>query len=116
MKRRKSDLYFVLAVVVTFMLCIGIVKIFAQTKKSYELTEIQKLRLEVKQKDAQLAQQTAAIAQSRFQSAVTDFNDQVKAIEKENGWPETLQVDPNTLAFREPPELPKAPEVPASGK
>jgi len=75
--------------------------------KSYDLSENQKLRLQVKQKDAQLAQMQLSIAQSGFQKTIDDFNAEVKAIEKENSWPETLQVNPQNLTFSEPPAPPK---------
>lgn len=77
--------------------------------KPYEMSEIQKLRLQVKQKDAQLAQQASAIAQNNFQRTINDFNAEVRAIEKENNWPETLQLNPDTLEFKEPPEASKKP-------
>jgi uncharacterized protein YlxW (UPF0749 family) len=78
-----------------------------QQQKSYELTEVQKLRLQVRQKDAQLAQIQVSIAQSAFQKTIDDFNAETKAIEKENSWPETLQLNPQTLQFTEPPPPPK---------
>jgi hypothetical protein len=80
--------------------------IYAQSKKGYELSENQKLRLQLKQKDAQIAQIQLSIAQDRFQQSIAQFNAESKAIEKENSWPETLVIDPNTLEFRDPPAPP----------
>jgi hypothetical protein len=75
-----------------------------QDKKSYELTENQRLRLEVQQS-------RFALAQEHFQQAVAAFNGEVKAVEKENGWPEdSVQFDPNTLSFH---EVSKPPATPA---
>lgn len=78
--------------------------------EKYKPSEVQALRLQVKQKDAQLAQQAFSIAQQQFQQKIGDFNAEIKKIEEENHWPETLQVDPNTLEFRDvsapPPEKP----------
>lgn len=66
-----------------------------QEKKGYELTENQRLRLEVQQS-------RFVLAQEHFQQAVAAFNGEVKDIEKENGWPEdSVQFDPNTLTFKE---------------
>jgi uncharacterized protein YlxW (UPF0749 family) len=85
--------------------------------KKYDLSENQKLRLQVKQKDAQLAQIQLQIAQSAFQKTIDDFNSEAKAIEKENSWPETLQISPQTLEFHESLAAPKpleAPDAPAA--
>jgi hypothetical protein len=78
---------------------------YPQTEKpkSYELTETQRLRLE-------LQQTKFAVATEHYQQAAAAFNAEVKAVEKEHGWPETTQFDPNTLTFREPPEPPKSPD------
>jgi hypothetical protein len=70
--------------------------------KAYEPTENQRLRLE-------LQQARFTLALEHFRQAEAAFNGEVKAIEKENGWPEDLQFDPNTLAFKEFPRPPAAP-------
>lgn len=81
----------------------------ADEKKSYELTEDQKLRLQ--------GQQSAfASAQDRYQQAVRAFNAEIKAIEKENGFPETLVFNPTTLTFSDPPAPPAAPAAPGLSK
>jgi len=77
--------------------------------KEYKLTEIQKLRLQVKLDAAKEAQTQMQIAQSQFNQAINAFNDQVLATKKENNWPDTLKIDPQTLTFMEPPPEPKAP-------
>lgn len=95
-----------------WMLVLGLLlvafRVFPADVKKYELSEVQKLRLQVKQKDVLLTQQASAIAQQNFQQTLAAYNAEVKTIEKENKWPETLQFDPNTLEFKEPP--PAAPE------
>lgn len=80
--------------------------------KKYELSEVQKLRLQVKQKDAQLAQIQLSIAQGNFEKTIDDFNAEVKSIEKENSWPETLQINAQTLDFTAPPATAPPPEKP----
>jgi hypothetical protein len=75
----------------------------APAAKQYEPTEPQKARLLLRKKDAESAQQQLAFAQARMNERVAEFNDEVKAVEKENSWPETLAVDFATLAFSEPP-------------
>ena len=78
--------------------------LLSQEKKPYELTETQTLRLKVKQ-----LEYTSAL--EHYQQAVNAFNSEVKAVEKEHGWPETVQFDPATLTFRESPPVPdKSPE------
>jgi hypothetical protein len=74
-----------------------------QQDKAYEPSEIQKLRIQVKFKDAQIAQQQLSVAQQQFNAAVSAFNAQVEATKKENSWPDTVQIDPNTLEFKETP-------------
>jgi hypothetical protein len=74
--------------------------LLGQEKKTYELTETQTLRLKVKQLEY-------VSAFEHYQQAVGAFNAEVKAVEKEHDWPETVQFDPNTLTFREPAPSPK---------
>lgn len=104
----------------TFLVLVGIPFILfgtwqfpssAQEKKSYELTETQTLRLKVKQLEY-------ASAFEHYQQAVNAFNVEVKAVEKEHDWPETVQFDPSTLTFKEPPPSPpaKTPEKPQPKK
>jgi hypothetical protein len=73
--------------------------------KDYTLTETQTLRLKVKQLEY-------SSAFEHYQQAVNAFNAEVKAVEKEHDWPETMQFDPNTLTFHAPPESPKPVEKP----
>src|SRR5580700_3080429 len=75
----------------------------SQEKKGYELSENQRLRLEVQQSRFTLAQE-------HYQQAANAFNAEVKTIEKENSWPDDLQFDPNALTFRELPKPPAPPD------
>lgn len=102
--------------VLLVLLVMGTVSIvaLAQTpeKQSYDLSEVQKLRLELKQKEAQMAQQTVSFsqaqsqqAQAQFEQAVAEMNKEIKSIEKENSWPDNLVVDKN-FQFKDPPAKP----------
>jgi hypothetical protein len=87
----------------------------APAVKELKPTELQSLRLQVKQKDALLAKQRYEALQSILQQAQKDYTDGLKALtdeaEKtkvENGWPKDTQFEPNTLAFTPaPPPAPK---------
>jgi hypothetical protein len=104
--------YLLRAVFILFLGAIGSLAgmwtshIFAQEKKTYDLTETQTLRLKVKQLEY-------VSAFEHYQQAVGAFNAEVKAVEKEHDWPETVQFDPNTLTFHEPPPVR---DEPAQGK
>lgn len=82
------------------------VKLFPAGETKYELSENQRLRLELQQSKFQ-------IAQEHYQQAANAFNAEVRAVEKENSWPDDLQFDPNALTFRELPKPPAPPEPPA---
>ena len=62
-------------------------------------TEIQSLRLQLKQKDALLAKRTLEDAQTAFQKALTDLQSEGEKIKTDNNWPKDTQFDPNTLQF-----------------
>lgn len=83
-----------------------------EAAKKYEPTEIQSLRLQVKQKDAILAQQSIAsaqqavtLAQQNFTKAIEEMNAEAETIKKANKWPETVQLNPQTLAFEAKPQV-----------
>jgi hypothetical protein len=92
----------------------------AQTPKKYEPTEVESLRLQLKQRDAQLAQVAVQQANAVFQKTVADFNAEVDAIKKAHGWPAEVQIDQTRLASNEikfvlPPAqkvVPTGPAVP----
>lgn len=83
----------------------GLSLAFPQDKpKSYSPTEVQTLRLQVRQKDAQLAQRDLQFAQQRFQQSIQDLNAEADKIKTENKWPAGLSFSPDTLTFSEPPK------------
>lgn len=89
-------------VTVVLVLCCG--SVLAQQTK-YEPTEVQLLRLQVKQKDAQLAQVQLQRAQQAFQGALAALDAEAGAVKKANNWPADVQFSPDTLTF----EVPKLP-------
>lgn len=96
-----------LAALLTVILSLAACRMFPQSgKPKYEPSELQKLRLQIKQKDAQMAQQNVQIANANFQQVMAVLNAEVKAVEKENKWPDTLQIDFNTMEFKPAPEKP----------
>ncbi len=73
-------------------------------KAKYEPSELQALRLKVKQQEAVLAQRDLRDAQMRLQAAMTELEAAAQAIKKENKWADNVQFDVNTLTFTAPPE------------
>lgn len=88
--------------------------------KTYEPTEVELLRLQLLEKDAELSQVALAQASANWQKATSDFNAQVETIKKAHGWPEDVHLDAVTygktkeLKFVEavPAPAPKFPRVP----
>lgn len=74
----------------------------SQEKPKYAPSEVQTLRLQVKQRDAQLAQRDLQYAQQRFQQAIADLNAEADRIKSENHWPASTSFSPDSLAFTEP--------------
>ena len=79
--------------------------------KLLEPTELQSLRLQVKQKDALLAKNLLEQAQSNFQKALNDLKDEGDRVKSENGWKDA-QFDPSTLQFTPAPLPAKKGEKP----
>ena len=69
-------------------------------------TEVQQLRLEVKQKTAMLAQRDVTDAQTRFNQALGELQDEASQVEKANGWKD-VQFDPQALTFKPMPKTEK---------
>lgn len=90
--------------------------IFAQDKTpapapvKYELSEVQKLRLENLQLKAKLAQQTYNEAQAGFNIALTALNTEAHKVMVDNKWPEDSQFDFDHLTFSAPPPKPEPPK------
>jgi high-affinity K+ transport system ATPase subunit B len=68
---------------------------------SYQPTEIQTLHLQVKQRDAQLAQKDFFIAQQNLQIALKALNDEAAKVKVENNWPDGLVFNQEKLSFTE---------------
>jgi Tfp pilus assembly protein PilO len=105
MKKRKIFLGVGLLLGVGFAL---VIRAQLNKPKVYEPTEVQNLRLQLRQKDAQIALQ-------RFQATVQDMNTEAEKIKKENSWPADLKFNGDTLKF-EMPTLPLPSPAPAPNK
>ena len=84
--------------------CAGLMA--AQSAPELKPSEVQMLRLEVKQKTALLAQRDVNDAQTRFNQALTELQDEAKKVEEENKWTDA-QFNPQDLTFK---PMPKAAE------
>lgn len=78
----------------------------------YVPTELQALRLQVAQKDAQLAQVQLQRAQQAFQGALAKLDEIAGQVKLENHWAADVQFSPDTLTF-EAPKLPAPTPTPA---
>lgn len=67
----------------------------------YTPTELQSLRLQLKQRDAQLAQKDFFIAQQNMNAALQALNSEAEKVKAANGWPESVQFNQATLVFSE---------------
>ena len=81
----------------------------AQAAKKFEPSELQHTRLELKLARAELAHDALTEAQANFYKALTDFNEESRAIVKANNWPDTVVVNPKTLEFSDRPLAPAGP-------
>lgn len=70
----------------------------------YIPSELQLLRLQVKQRDALLAQQEVTRAQAQFQAIMGALNAEADKVKTENGWPKALYFHPGPITFDETPE------------
>jgi hypothetical protein len=90
--------------------CCVIAMVAAEDKKPYTPSEVQKLRLEVKQKDTQLAQLAMRESQRNFSMTLKSYTEEADKVKKENQWPDNLQFNPDTMLFTDPPAPPKPAE------
>lgn len=71
----------------------------------YDPTEVEQLRLEVAQRDAQLAQTRAQMAcrdlpqQGQFQQALAALNAEATKVREAHKWPDSVQFNPDSLKF-----------------
>lgn len=77
----------------------------------YEPTELQRLKLQVLQRDAQLAQVQLQRAQQAFQGALAALDAEAGEVKKSNKWPAEVQFSPDTLTFDVPKLPPGQPEA-----
>ena len=84
--------------------------------KVYTTTEIQHARLDAKQARAQLAKQVLDVAQSNFNKAFADLQQEANVVETENKWSPMLVFNPDTLVFTDPPTTPAPAKQPEAKK
>ena len=77
----------------------------------YQPSEVQVLKLKVKQLEALNAGKDFQAAQQIYQQKMSALTEQAQQIETENKWPTTLAFDPNSLTFNERPEPPAPPKA-----
>lgn len=92
----------VVGVVIALLLIAGVIAL-PQAPPSYKPSEVQLLRLQVKQRDGWLAQRDMIEAQRRYQQAVAALLAEGETVRKENGWPDALKFDPDKIEFAVPP-------------
>src|SRR5712672_2914069 len=78
----------------------------SSSPKVYKPTEVQSLRLQVKQKDALIAMRDFQAIQQKYQQAVQELTTEAERVKVEQKWDPKTQFDPNTLSFSEPPAAP----------
>lgn len=79
---------------------------------TYTPTEVQSLRLQVKQKDTIIAYNEFMRAQQTFQAAQTALLSEGDKVKKENKWPDEVTFHGDTLTFTPPPAAAKPPKAP----
>lgn len=92
------------------VLLVAVSSLFATTEaeQKYEPTEVQTLRLQVKQKDAIIAQSQIAMAQTQlnaaqahFQEVLASLNAEADKVKADNKWDKDKVVfDPQALVFK----------------
>ena len=87
----------------TLAIAIGLLAQEAGKPKVFTPTEVQSLRLQVRQKDALLAKANLEQAQRVFQQALTDLTAEGEKVKVEQGWPKDTQFNPNDLSYAAPP-------------
>lgn len=105
------------AAILTLLLAIFISRaLAADPPKPPELSEVQKLKLQLAQRDAIIAQQASAQAQQNFQSAMAEFNRVCEEIKKDAKFPANAQCNVQQASITIPPEAPKPEPKPDAAK
>jgi len=99
-KLTRKELKFSLLVILALVFTSGIL---AQAPSKFQPTEIQSLRLQVKQRDA-------IIARQNYENAVNQIQAEAEKVRKENNWPDTVRFDFNSLTFFDTATPPKTQE------
>lgn len=91
------------------ILFLGVGVFSEETAKEYKPSEVETLRLQVKQREAQLAQKDLALAQKlvetaqqSFQTSLLTLTAESEKIKTDEKWPSDTAFDPNTLKFTAP--------------
>jgi hypothetical protein len=87
--------------------------VLAQAPPTYKPTEIQALRLQVKQRDALLAQRDYLDAQRRYQDAIALLAAEGDSVRRENKWPDSVKFNADTITFTIPEPAPVSTRPPA---
>ena len=96
----------------------------APAAKTFTPTELELTRLQLAERDAELAQIALAQASASWQKSTSDFNAQIEAIKKAHNWPASVHLDSQVfqrnkeLKFVDSPgaaivRTPRAPKAPA---
>ena len=105
----------VVLLVVVALLVAGVLRSRGQTPtppSKYQPTEVQSLRLQVAQKNAQLAQVALQQAQRNFQDAFAALNAEAAKVKAEQKWDDAkVTFNADTLTFADAPVKPPAPEA-----
>jgi hypothetical protein len=101
-KKRGNAMRKVILVLVEIGLLIGAGVLLGQEKQTYQPNETQSLRLQLRQKDAVIAQKDLQVAQQRFQGALNDLNAEADKVKAENHWSKEVTFAPDTLTFSVP--------------
>lgn len=82
----------------------------------YQPSEIQSLRLQVRHKDAIIAQKSLEQAQQNFSWAVKLLNEEGEKVRADNKWPEEVKFDADKLEFLVPQPIKVTPKGIEGGK
>jgi hypothetical protein len=102
---------------ISALILLGAFPALGQNAPKLVPTENQSLRLQVKQKDAQLQQIAFQQASEAFQKAMDDLRKEGEKVKAENGWDAGTIFSIDTLSFTAPAPKPVAkPEVKPEAK
>ena len=100
-----ADRLFSWAFVTILLICVSafVSSVVAQDKPpappTLTPTEVQSLRLQVRQRDAVIAKVQLDAAQQKFQAALKDLSDEAERVKSENKWDKTVAFDVNSMSF-----------------